>query len=87
MLQVGTDTVDVYRLDELLVLRVMYSERDVVTGSAAEVEDGLMTELKTAVVVMVLVVTLVATSAIVKSHSGILLVDIITYLFPQSQLL
>ena len=55
MLQVGTDTVDVYRL---FVLRVMYSERDVVTGSAAEVEDGLMTELKTAVVV---VVTLVAT--------------------------
>ena len=55
VLQVGTDTVDVYRL---FVLRVMYSERDVVTGSAAEVEDGLMTELKTAVVV---VVTLVAT--------------------------
>ena len=71
MLQVGTDTVDVYRLDEL-----MYSERDVVTGSAAEVEDGLMTELKTAVVVVVLVVTLVATSAIVKYHSGILLVEI-----------
>ena len=84
MLQVGTDTVDVYRLDELLVLRVMYSERDAVTGSTAEVEDGLMTELKTAVVVMV---TLVATSAIVKSHSGILLVDIITYLFPPSQIL
>ena len=84
MLQVGTDTVDVYRLDELLVLRVMYSERDAVTGSAAEVEDGLMTELKTAVVVMV---TLVATSAIVKSHSRILLVDIITYLFPPSQIL
>ena len=73
MLQVGTDTVDVYRL---FVLRVMYSERDAVTGSAAEVEGGLMTELKTAVVVVVLVVTLVATSAIVKSHSGILLVEI-----------
>ena len=57
------------------------------TGSAAEVEDGLMTELKTAVVVMVLVVTLVPTSAIVKSHSGILLVDIIKYLFPPSQIL
>ena len=68
MLQVGTDTVDVYRLDELLVLRVMYSERDVVT---AEVEDGLMTELKTAVIVVVLVVTLVATSAIAVSHNGI----------------
>ena len=76
MLQVGTDTVDVYRLGELLVLRVMYSERDVVTGSTAEVEDGLMTELKTAVVVVVLVVILVATSAIVKYHSGILLVEI-----------
>ena len=38
------------------------------TGSAAEVEDGLMTELKTAVVV---VVTLVATSAIAVSHNGI----------------
>ena len=53
------------------MLRVMYSERDVVTGSAAEVEDGLMTELKTAVVVVVLVVTLVATSAIAVSHNGI----------------
>ena len=71
MLQVGTDTVDVYRLDELFVLRVMYSERDVMTGSAAEVEDGLMTELKTAVVVVMLVVTLVATSAIAVSHNGI----------------
>ena len=71
VLQVGTDTVDVYRLDELLVLRVMYSERDAVTGSRAEVEDGLMTELKTAVVVVVLMVTLVATSAIAVSHNGI----------------
>ena len=71
VLQVGTDTVDVYRLDELFVLRVMYGERDVVTGSAAEVEDGLMTELKTAVVVVVLVVTLVATSVFAVSHNGI----------------
>ena len=56
MLQVGTD---MYWLEDS-ELQVMYCEGD-----------GLMTELKTAVVVVMLVVTLVATSAIAVSHNGI----------------
>ena len=56
MLQVGTD---VYWLEDS-ELQVMYCEGD-----------GLMTKLKTAVVVVMLVVTLVATSAIAVSHNGI----------------